>query len=136
LYGVTPQQYGWIFAAVASGLIGSAQLNHILLNHFSSQQLVKYVLRFQTLVGILFAVGVWFNWYNMIGFLVMTFILIAGQGITGPNSSALSLAPFTRNIGSAASMLGGFRMAAAGLASAIVSALHNGTALPMVIGMA
>jgi DHA1 family bicyclomycin/chloramphenicol resistance-like MFS transporter len=136
LYGVTPQQYGWIFASVAAGLIGCAQLNHILLNKFTSQQLVKYILRFQTLVGLIFALGVWLDWFNLAGFLAMTFIFVAGQGITGPNSSALSLAPFSRNTGSAASLLGCFRMAAAGLTSAGVSALHNGTAIPMVVGMA
>lgn len=31
LYKATEREYGWIFAFVASGLIGSAQLNHLLL---------------------------------------------------------------------------------------------------------
>jgi DHA1 family bicyclomycin/chloramphenicol resistance-like MFS transporter len=135
LYGASAQQYGWIFAIVAAGLIGMSQLNHILLNRFTSQQLVKYALRFQTLVGIVFVTGVWLGWFNMIGFFAMTFVFLAGQGLTGPNSTALSLAPFTKNTGSAASLLGAFRMAVAGLASAGVSAFHDETALPMVVGM-
>jgi DHA1 family bicyclomycin/chloramphenicol resistance-like MFS transporter len=135
LYGASAQQYGWIFAIVAGGLIGMSQLNHILLNRFTSQQLVKHTLRFQTFVGIVFVAGVWLNWFNMIGFFAMTFVFLAGQGLTGPNSTALSLAPFTRNTGSAASLLGSFRMAVAGLASAAVSAFHDETALPMVVGM-
>jgi DHA1 family bicyclomycin/chloramphenicol resistance-like MFS transporter len=135
LYGATAQQYGWIFAVVAGGLIGVSQLNHILLNRFSSQQLVKYTLRFQTIVGIFFVLGVWLDWFDMVSFFAMTFVFLAGQGLTGPNSTALSLAPFTRHTGSAASLLGAFRMAVAGLASAGVSAFHDDTALPMVIGM-
>jgi DHA1 family bicyclomycin/chloramphenicol resistance-like MFS transporter len=135
LYGASAQQYGWIFAIVAAGLIGMSQLNHILLIRFTSQQLVKYALRFQTLVGIVFVTGVWLGWFNMIGFFAMTFVFLAGQGLTGPNSTALSLAPFTKNTGSAASLLGAFRMAVAGLASAGVSAFHDETALPMVVGM-
>jgi MFS transporter, DHA1 family, multidrug resistance protein len=135
LYGATAQEYGWIFAMVAAGLIGVSQLNHILLNRFTSQQLVKYTLRFQTIVGIFFVVGVWLNWFNLFGFFAMTFVFLAGQGLTGPNSTALSLAPFTRNTGSAASLLGSFRMAVAGLASAGVSAFHDDTSLPMVVGM-
>jgi DHA1 family bicyclomycin/chloramphenicol resistance-like MFS transporter len=135
LYGATAQQYGWIFAIVAGAIIGSSQLNHILLNHFTSQQLVKYTLRFQTVIGIVFVVGVWQDWFNMIGLIAMTFIFFTGQGLTGPNSTALSLAPFTKNTGSAASLLGSFRMAMGGVASAAVSTFHNDTALPMVLGM-
>jgi DHA1 family bicyclomycin/chloramphenicol resistance-like MFS transporter len=135
LYGATAQQYGWIFAIVAGAIIGTSQLNHILLNRFTSQQLVKYTLRFQLVIGIILVAGVWFDWFSMIGLIAMTFVFLAGQGLTGPNSTALSLAPFTKNTGSAASLLGSFRMAMGGLASAAVSALHNDTALPMIVGM-
>lgn len=135
LFGATPEQYGWIFAVVAGGLIGVSQLNHFLLNRFSSQQLVKYALRFQTCIGIFFLAGVIGDWFNMFGFFVMTFLFLAAQGLTGPNSTALSLAPFTQHTGSAASLLGSYRMAVAGIVSAGVSAFHNGTALPMVIAM-
>jgi DHA1 family bicyclomycin/chloramphenicol resistance-like MFS transporter len=45
------------------------------------------------------------------------------------------LAPFTKHAGSAASLLGSFRMLVGGIITAIVSALHNGTPLPMVLGM-
>jgi MFS transporter, DHA1 family, multidrug resistance protein len=135
LYGATPQQYGWIFAVVAAGLIGVSQLNHLLLNRFSSQQLVKYALRFQGFLGVFFVIGVVYGWFNMIGFFIMTFLFLTGQGLTGPNSTALSLAPFTKHTGSAASLLGSYRMTVAGLVSAGVSIFHNGTAMPMVIGM-
>jgi DHA1 family bicyclomycin/chloramphenicol resistance-like MFS transporter len=135
LFGATPKQYGWIFAVVAAGLIGVSQLNHLLLNRFSSQQLVKYTLRFQAVVGTVFVAGVIYDWFDIVGFFSMTFLFLAGQGLTGPNSTALSLAPFTKHTGSAASLLGSYRMAVAGVVSAGVSAFHDGTALPMVIAM-
>jgi DHA1 family bicyclomycin/chloramphenicol resistance-like MFS transporter len=135
LFGATPKQYGWIFAIVAGGLIGVSQLNHLLLNRFSSQQLVKYTLRFQAVLGAVFVAGVALGWFNIMGFFAMTFLFLAGQGLTGPNSTALSLAPFTQLTGSAASLLGSFRMAVAGLVSAGVSAFHDETAMPMVVGM-
>jgi DHA1 family bicyclomycin/chloramphenicol resistance-like MFS transporter len=49
---------------------------------------------------------------------------------------ALSLAPFSKHTGSAASLLGSFRMTMGGVVSALVSVLHNNTALPMVGVMA
>lgn len=135
LFGASPEQYGWIFAIVAAGLIGTSQLNHLLLNRFSSQQLVKYTLRFQGVLGAFFVIGILYDWFNIIGFFAMTFFFLCGQGLTGPNATALSLAPFTRLTGSAASLLGSYRMAVAGIVSAGVSMFHDGTAKPMVIGM-
>lgn len=135
LFKATEQQYGWIFAFVASGMIGSAQFNHFLLKRFTSQQLVKYALAYQTVIGAFMVAGVVFNWYNLVGLTVMIFLFVLGQGLTGPNSAALALAPFTRHAGSAASLLGSFRMLMGGVMTVWVSAWHDGSALPMVIAM-
>lgn len=133
VYKSSEQEFGWIFAIIAMGMIGAAQLNHILLKYFKSEQLVTYAFRYQTFLGVFLIVGTWFGWYDKIGLLVMIFAFFTGQGITGPNSTALALAPFTQHTGSAASLLGSFRMAIAGLVSAMVSLWHDGTALPMVV---
>jgi DHA1 family bicyclomycin/chloramphenicol resistance-like MFS transporter len=71
--------------------------------------------------------------YSLIG---LMFIFLTGQGIIGPNTSALSLAPFNNNAGSASALMGSWRLGAGGIISAIVSVLHNGTAIPMVGMMA
>jgi DHA1 family bicyclomycin/chloramphenicol resistance-like MFS transporter len=135
LFKATEQQYGWIFAFVASGMIGSAQFNHFLLKRFTSQQLVKYALTYQTVVGAIMVAGVVFNWYNLVGLTVVIFFFVLGQGLTGPNSAALALAPFSKHAGSAASLLGSFRMLMGGVITVWVSAWHDGSALPMVIAM-
>ncbi len=135
LYKASEREYGWIFAFVASGMIGSAQFNHFLLKRFTSQQLVKYALSYQTLVGSMLVAGVWLDWYDMVGLTVMIFLFVLGQGLTGPNSSALALAPFSKHAGSAASLMGSFRMTVGGIITVWVSAWHDGTALPMVAVM-
>ncbi|MBN8575304.1 MAG: multidrug effflux MFS transporter [Cytophagales bacterium] len=135
LYGASEQQYGWIFAFIASAMIGSAQFNHFLLKKFSSQQLVKFALRYQVVAGAIMVAGIYLHWFNMIGLTLTIFFFMLGQGLTGPNSSALALAPFIKHAGSAASLLGSFRMLVGGIITAIVSALHTGTAMPMVLGM-
>lgn len=135
LYHVTEQQYGWIFAFIASAMIGSAQFNHLLLKKFTSQQLVKFALRYQVIAGAVMVAGVALDWFNVIGLTLAIFFFMLGQGLTGPNSSALALAPFSKHAGSAASLLGSFRMLVGGIITAIVSALHNGSSLPMALGM-
>lgn len=131
-YGITERQYGWVFAFIAAGIIGSSQLNHLLLKKFTNAELVRYPIIGQTIVGALMILGTRFEWFNMYGLLAIMFVFVCGQGIIGPNATALSLAPFSKLTGSAAALLGSYRMAIGGVVSALVSAFHNGTSLPMV----
>lgn len=136
LYKVTEQQYGYIFGLLAIAMIGSTQLNHFLLKRFKSQEIIRFTLIYQSVVGLMLIVGVYNNWYSLMGLIAMMFIFLTGQGLTGPNTSALSLAPFRKHTGSASALMGSWRMGAGAIISAIVSVLHNNTALPMVGMMA
>jgi MFS transporter, DHA1 family, multidrug resistance protein len=135
IYGSTEQEYGWTFAFVAGCIIATSQLNHFILRRYKSEDVIKYTLAFQTLVGILLVLGVVLNVLNMIGLIVMSALFMAGHGLVNPNTNALSLAPFVKHTGSAASLLGSFRMAMGGLVSAIVSAFHAPSATPMIAVM-
>jgi MFS transporter, DHA1 family, multidrug resistance protein len=136
IYHVSEQQYGWIFALLAFAMIGSTQLNHVLLKRFNSEQIIKVTLIYQSLVGLILIAGVYNHWFGLFGLVGMMFVFLAGQGLTGPNASALSLAPFRRHTGSASALMGSVRMGAGALVSALVSLLHNYTAMPMVAMMA
>ncbi|HEY5691140.1 MAG TPA: multidrug effflux MFS transporter [Cyclobacteriaceae bacterium] len=131
LYHLTEQQYGWAFAFVATGMIGSTQLNHLLLAHFRSQQLVKVALVLQTLVGIVLLVGTYYHAYGLYSFTLLVFLFVATHGIMSPNITALSMAPFIKHAGSASALLGSFRLGVGAFVSALVSILHDGTSMPM-----
>jgi DHA1 family bicyclomycin/chloramphenicol resistance-like MFS transporter len=135
LYGTSEQEYGWIFAIVAGVIIASTQLNHLLLKKYSSQQLIKVVLIGQTAIGLVLMIGTIYGWYDKIGLIIMISLLLSGHGLVNPNAVALSLAPFSKHTGSAASLSGSFRMAIGGVASALVSIFHNHTAIPMIAVM-
>ncbi|KAB7731139.1 Bcr/CflA family efflux MFS transporter [Rudanella paleaurantiibacter] len=134
LYHVSEQQYGWIFAFLAIAVLAPNQLNHVLLKRFSNEQIVHTTLIYQSAVGLIMVFGSWAGWFGLTGLLGMLFLFLLGQGLVGPNSSALSMMPFARHAGSAAALMGSLRMGFGALVSAIVSLMHNGTALPM-IGM-
>jgi DHA1 family bicyclomycin/chloramphenicol resistance-like MFS transporter len=136
IYGVTEQQYGWIFALLASAMIGSTQMNHILLKHFKNEDLVKIAFIYQGVIGILLVGGTLSGGRELYPLLILMFIFLTGQGLIGPNATALSLAPFSKHAGSAAALLGSWRMGIGAIVSAVVSVLHNNTALPMVGMMA
>jgi len=131
LFHVNEKQYGWIFALIAMGLIGASQLNSVLLKAYESRQIIKAALICQSITGILLFIGTASGWLDLFSTIFFIFIFLCCQGFTFPNSSALSLAPFSKNAGSASALLGGIQMSIGALTSAIVSILHNHTALPM-----
>ncbi|MFY0573203.1 hypothetical protein ACN28S_01500 [Cystobacter fuscus] len=51
------------------------------------------------------------------------FFFISCFGLASPNATALALSPFSRNVGSAAALLGFLRMGIGALASALVGVL-------------
>ena len=44
LYKITERQYGWVFAAIAMGLIICSQLNSFLLRRYTSEQIIPVAL--------------------------------------------------------------------------------------------
>ena len=131
LHHVSERQYGWIFALVAMGLIGSSQLNSVLLRPYKSEQIIRIALICQSITGLFLFVGIWLNVIELFSTIFFIFIYLCCQGFIFPNSSALSLAPFSKNAGSASALMGAFQMAIGAGTSALVSYLNNHSALPM-----
>jgi MFS transporter, DHA1 family, multidrug resistance protein len=131
IYGVNEKQYGWIFAIIAVGIIGSSQLNNLALRKYQSEQIIKVASMSQSIIAITLALLTYYQVLNVYGMIIMIFLFLCCQGFIFPNSSALSLAPFGHNAGSASALMGSIQMGIGAGASAIVSMLQNHTALPM-----
>ncbi len=131
IFKVSEQHYGLIFGLIAAGLITSSQLNNGLLKRYSSEQIIKKVLLVQTIIGLFLCIGSIFDWLNLYSAIVLMFLFLSCQGFSFPNSSALSLAPFTKEAGSASALMGAMQMGFGAAASALVGILSNGGSLPM-----
>ncbi len=131
LYHVTGQQYGWIFAIVAAGLITASQVNTLMLRKYTSEQIIRVALFCQGISGLILFIGSIFNFVGLFSSIFLIFIFLSCQGFTFPNSSALSMAPFTKNAGRASALMGAIQLGIGAFTSALVSLLHNETALPM-----
>jgi MFS transporter, DHA1 family, multidrug resistance protein len=131
LYHVTGQHYGWIFALIAAGLIASSQLNNVLLRNYTSSQIIRVTLSLQCIVAVVLVLGTYFGWLGLYGTIACIFFYLCCQGFSFPNSSALSMAPFTKEAGSASALMGSIQMALGAGSSALVGLLSNGTAMPM-----
>lgn len=131
LYHVTGEEYGWIFAIVAGGLITSSQINTLMLKKYTSEQIIRVALLCQAITGITLFIGSMFHFVGLFSSIFLIFIFLSCQGFTFPNSSALSMAPFTKNAGRASALMGAIQLGIGAFTSALVSFLHNETALPM-----
>ncbi len=136
LFKVNEKQYGWIFALIAMGLIGSSQLNSVLLRNYESEQIIKVALLCQSITGGTLFIATLFGWAELFSTIFLIFIFLCCQGFTFPNSSALSLAPFSHNAGTASALMGAIQMCIGAFTSALVSYLQNHSALPMTSVMA
>jgi DHA1 family bicyclomycin/chloramphenicol resistance-like MFS transporter len=134
-YHLTQQQYGFLFAFIAFGLIGASQVNNLLLKRFSSEQIVTAVFVFQSLFGIVLLTAALLH---LNGFWLVTgmlFCFLAPIGFVMPNASALAMRPFTENAGSAAALLGFIQMGIGSIATILIGILDIKTMLPMTLGL-
>lgn len=131
IYKVSEKQYGWIFALIAAGLIVSSQVNSFLLQKYKSEQIIRVALFCQSLTGIALFTASTYGWIGLEGTIILAMVFLSCQGFTFPNSSALSMAPFSKNAGSASALMGAIQMGIGAFTSMLVSVLSNHTALPM-----
>jgi DHA1 family bicyclomycin/chloramphenicol resistance-like MFS transporter len=135
IFKMDEREFGWIFAIVGGVIIGCTQLNHLLLRRYKSEQVVLGALIYQLVVGTILVLGAWYSLFNSPTIIVLCILFLAAHGLSNANTNALSLAPFSRNTGSAASILGTFRMASGAIVSALVAVFHNQTEMPMIMMM-
>ena len=135
IYNVTPQVYGGIFAFLSIGFIGGSQLNILINKSFSSERIFNAALTTLTVTGLIFLIGSWNNWYGLEATIALFFIALSCLGLTNPNATALALAPFTRNIGSASALLGFLQIGVAGLASACIGLFNASNSIPVAATM-
>jgi MFS transporter, DHA1 family, multidrug resistance protein len=136
VFDLTKKEYGWVFAGLSVGFIGSSQLNSWLIKRFKSEQVVKAALTAQGIIGFVFWIGALNGWYNLAGTIVMIFLVLCCVGLTNPNTSALSMAPFARNAGVASALLGTMQLGLGAAASFFVSIFSSKSATPMAAIMA
>jgi MFS transporter, DHA1 family, multidrug resistance protein len=131
LYGVSPQQYGWIFGANALGLIIASQLNRWLLARYRGDAILFAALAVAAAASVVLVLVAAFGLGGLVGLLLPLFICIASVGLVGPNTAAAAMAPYGRMAGSASALLGTLQFVVGAVSGIVVGVLYNGTALPM-----
>jgi DHA1 family bicyclomycin/chloramphenicol resistance-like MFS transporter len=131
IFHVGKQTYGWIFAFLAVAFIGLSQFNGLLLKRYTSQQVIRVTLTGQVVVGLVFWGFAMAGWLSLGVTIAFLFLFLGFLGFTNPNAAAIAMAPFSKNAGTASSLLGCLQLGIGALASAAVSAAADGTVRPV-----
>ncbi len=136
LLGLSERQFGWVFGLNAIGFISGSQVNRLFLRFAKTHEVAFRANLVQLALGAALIFVVWENWVTLPIMISLTVAYTFCLGLVGPNVMALTLAPFTKNVGVASATLGSLQMGAGALAAALISFFSHGSALPMVVVMA
>jgi DHA1 family bicyclomycin/chloramphenicol resistance-like MFS transporter len=131
-FHVSPQIYGRIFALLSVGFIGSNQLNIALLRTCKSSQIIHTALIIQVIAAASFLATVLHGGISLCATLAFFFVLLSCMGVIYPNATALALAPFSKNTGSASALAGFLQIGIAALASSCIGFFDAQDSLPIV----
>jgi DHA1 family bicyclomycin/chloramphenicol resistance-like MFS transporter len=135
-YGLTPTQYSFAFSVNAISFFGFSQLNGRLAARFGLSRVMRvgvtgFALSVLTLL-VLMASGI-------DGMFVLIGVLFVGNGFLGlviPTSAVLALDEHGKIAGTASALMGTLQMVTGAVMMALVGIFLDGTALPMVYGIA
>lgn len=129
---VSAEHFGYFFGAIAIGLVLASQLNGFLVRRIHPHHIFRVVLMVAAAASVALFLTTKTGKGGFAGILISLFVFVSCNGFSFPNATALALAPHGKVAGSAAAMLGFIQFALGGLGGGLVSALDNGTAMPMV----
>lgn len=131
LFGVSEQQYGWLFGMNACGISIGAQLNRVALRRWSPRRMLSVGLIVNVISGLtLLAVA---NTSHLAVLLVPLWFGLASLGFIGANAAAVAMSASGQYAGSGSALIGTLQFGLAFLVSSLVAASQNGTAYPMAV---
>ncbi|QYM75589.1 multidrug effflux MFS transporter [Leucobacter luti] len=133
ILGMPPFLYSLAFAAGALAMITANFINAKLAGTVRATRMLVLGTVFAVLAGAAFTVLATTNTLSPAAFIVCAFTLTGGTGLIMSNASALALARARAAKGSGSALLGAGQFAVGGLASPLVGAWGEHTALPMAL---
>jgi DHA1 family bicyclomycin/chloramphenicol resistance-like MFS transporter len=131
-FKVDARTFGGIFALLSIGIIGGSQVNLLLSRWYASERILQVALFSQCVVAVIFLAGTITGSFGLVATIILFFALLSCIGILTPNATALALAPFGKNAGSASALIGFLQIGTGALASSGVGLFNSGNSLPAI----
>ena len=133
--GLSPSAFAVMFGLNSLGLIAASQINRSLLTRETAAVVLARALVLQIAAAVLFAALAWTTVPDLLRLAGPIWLVVLLLGFVLPNTTALALAPFDRDAGTASALLGSLQYGTSGLATLGVSAAFDGTLRPMAVAI-
>jgi DHA1 family bicyclomycin/chloramphenicol resistance-like MFS transporter len=127
-YGVTPTQIGLLFSLNGLGLIGSAQLNRMLLQGRSPDAMLAAFARNTLLLALVFIVVPGLGIGGLPGLFIPLFLVVSSNAFVMANTMAGALSVDALRAGTASALFGAVTFGMGTLCSLAAGALYDGSA--------
>jgi DHA1 family bicyclomycin/chloramphenicol resistance-like MFS transporter len=135
MYGVTPQLLGWLIGINGVAFFIASNLNLRSLRRRSPQEILSRAVWAPAIIAaMLLMAGLVSMYWTLVPLAVviaLQFAFFATTARISPNVSALALAPFSQNAGSASAVMGALQSITAMISGAAIAAQTNGTLVPI-----
>ncbi|RYU71173.1 Bcr/CflA family multidrug efflux MFS transporter [Aliivibrio finisterrensis] len=134
IYGVSVQNFGYLFGLNIVFLIIMTTLNGRIVKRAGSHNMLKLGLSIQLFAGILMMIGQWLGW-GLWGTVIPVVLSVGCISTIGSNSMALLLSHYPKMAGTASSLAGTLRFGTGSLVGVGIAMLPSDSAWPMVGAM-
>jgi MFS transporter, DHA1 family, multidrug resistance protein len=136
IYKLPPQQFGWLFGAIAAGMITSSQVNGHMPRHIPIWRVLRVanIVQFGSGLGVLFAAFTGFG--GLLGIFAPVFVYMCAAGFVFPNGNAVAMMRHGNMAGTASALLGTNQFTIAAITTIALGVIDNSSAMPMAIVIA
>lgn len=134
-YGISPQDFGWVFGINGAGFVLANQLNRRLLRSRAPDAVLRWASWAALVVAVLLTLAAATGFGERWTVLPLLFLVLASYSVMQANTMAGALNVDPRRAGSISALMGGLSFGAGALAAWVAGALHDGTPRPMAVVM-
>ena len=136
IYKVPTQRFGWLFGAIAAGVITASQVNGRMLHGVPLWRILRVANLVQLAAGCMLLAAALTGKGGLWGVFVPVFIYVSSAGFVFPNGSAIAMMRHGKIAGMASALLGTNQFTLAAIATVILGTMEITTALPMAVVIA
>lgn len=134
-YGYSSAVFPWIFGLNALGIVGSGQINRMILRRVHPDRVLSVASVAAVGLGVLLMLAAWSGLGERWTVLPLVFLVFCSLGFMQGNTTAGALNVDPLRAGSISALMGTVGFAAGALASTLAAVLHDGSARPMALVM-
>jgi len=136
IFHVAPQNFGWFFATIAAGLIGTAQIAARLAHGRLSEHIMLRAQFAQIGAAVLLVIVAATGVFGVLGLGACLFVFLSCNGAINPMATGAAMRHFGINAGMASALFGSLSFAIGFVVSLVMGAFNSATPVPLAAMMA